>query len=257
MKRSHKVRPRPGAGPAAADNGQTFAVDTAVSCPWDAAVAPLADVGHSVLRGLLTPAQCTELASFYDDPSRFRSRVMMARHGFGRGQYQYFREPLPILVGEVRARMYERLAPVANQWYASLGLSGDFPAYLEDFRARCRAAGQSRPTPLLLKYGPGDYNRLHRDVYGPTLFPIQLTVLLSRPGVDFTGGEFVLTEQSPRMQSRAHVVPLSLGDGVLFPVSVRPEQGPRRAHQVQVRHGVSTIHTGQRFSLGVIFHDAA
>ena len=180
----------------------------------------------------------------------------MARHGFGRGEYQYFADPLPAVVAALREAAYPQLAPIANRWAEPLGFGRTFPATLREFLARCHAAGQTRPTPLLLQYGPGDFNALHQDVYGPHVFPLQLAVLLSRPGEDFTGGEFVLTEQRPRMQSRAHVVPLQQGDGVVFAVRHRPAPGTRGTYRVTMRHGVSEVRTGRRHTLGVIFHDA-
>jgi hypothetical protein len=182
---------------------------------------------------------------------------MMARHGFGRGEYRYFAYPLPPLVADLRASLYPRLAPLANRWHERMGLPARFPAEHDAFLERCHAAGQRRPTPLLLRYGPGDYNCLHQDLYGDHVFPIQLAILLSRPGADFTGGEFVLTEQRPRMQSRAQVVPLGQGDAVLFAVNQRPQAGTRGDYRVTMRHGVSSVTAGRRHMLGIIFHDAA
>jgi uncharacterized protein len=213
--------------------------------------------GFAVLPGLLSPEECDELAALYDDGRRFRSRVVMARHGFGRGEYQYFANPLPPKVTALRRAFYPVLVPTANRWMEALGRSDRYPEVLARFLARCHEAGQTLPTPLLLRYGPGDFNCLHQDLYGPLVFPLQVTVLLSRPGTDFTGGEFVLTHQRPRMQSRADVVLLQQGDAVLFAVNERPVQGTRRISRQRVRHGVSEVRSGRRHTLGIIFHDAA
>jgi hypothetical protein len=223
---------------------------------WTAAVAHLDAHGWALLERILTPAECAGLARLYDDDARFRSHVVMARHGFGRGEYKYFAHPLPDLVAGLREAMYPRLAPIANQWHAALGIKARFPEVHADFIRRCHRAGQTRPTPLLLRYGAGDYNCLHQDLYGEHVFPLQLTVLLSAPGEDFEGGEFVLTEQRPRMQSRAEVVPLRQGDAVVFAVNQRPVAGARGAYRVRMRHGVSRLRSGHRHTLGVIFHDA-
>jgi uncharacterized protein len=212
--------------------------------------------GCAVLRGLLSENECAALAASYADDALFRSRVVMARHGFGRGEYKYFADPLPELVAGLRAALYPPLAGIANRWNAALGLEGRYPAEHGDFLARCHAAGQTKPTPLLLQYGEGDYNCLHQDLYGEHVFPLQVAFLLSEPERDFTGGEFVLTEQRPRMQSRAEVVPLGRGDGVVFPVHHRPVEGSRGAYRVNLRHGVSRVRSGRRHTLGVIFHDA-
>jgi len=212
--------------------------------------------GYALLPQLLTPAECTDFAAMYAEPGRFRSRVVMARHGFGRGEYQYFGYPLPDRLQELRTALYEPLARIANDWQRALGLDERFPERHADYLARCHAAGQCRPTPLLLQYGPQDYNCLHQDLYGELVFPLQVAVLLSAPGRDFTGGEFVLTEQRPRMQSRAEVVPLGQGDAVVFPVHHRPVQGARGPYRVNMRHGVSRIRAGQRHTLGIIFHNA-
>ena len=209
-----------------------------------------------MLRGLLSENECAALAASYADDALFRSRIVMARHGFGRGEYKYFADPLPELVAALRAALYPPLAAIANRWNAALGLDARYPAEHGDFLARCHAAGQTKPTPLLLQYGEGDYNCLHQDLYGEHVFPLQVAFLLSEPGRDFTGGEFVLTEQRPRMQSRAEVVPLGRGDGVVFPVHHRPVEGSRGAYRVNLRHGVSRIRSGRRHTLGVIFHDA-
>jgi uncharacterized protein len=209
-----------------------------------------------VLPGLLPPPTCRQLAALYAEDSRFRSRVVMSRHGFGRGEYRYFAYPLPPLVAGLRTALYPRLAPVANAWSARLGDERRYPPTLQAFLERCHAAGQVKPTPLLLQYGPEDYNCLHQDLYGEWVFPLQLTVLLSQPGDDFTGGEFVLTEQRPRMQSRVEVVPLAQGDAVVFAVHHRPVRGTRGDYRVNLRHGVSRVRSGRRQTLGVIFHDA-
>ncbi len=223
---------------------------------WAAIAAALDAHGHAVLTELLTASECQGLAALYAEERHFRSRVLMSRHGFGRGEYQYLKYQLPPLVGALRAALYPHLAPVANAWAERLREQRRYPADLESFLARCHAAGQSRPTPLLLRYGAGDYNCLHQDLYGEWVFPLQLTVLLSRPGRDFTGGEFVLTEQRPRRQSRAEVVPLALGDAVVFAVHHRPVAGARGDYRVNLRHGVSRLRWGERYTLGIIFHDA-
>lgn len=212
--------------------------------------------GWAILPGLLTVAECAEVVDLYDEESRFRSHVVMARHGFGKGEYKYFRYPLPDLVGELRQALYPRLAPIANRWNEALRIRGRFPDTLADFLSRCHAAGQQRPTPLVLRYGVGDYNRLHQDLYGAHVFPMQTTVLLSAPGRDFSGGELVLTERQARMQSRADVVPLGQGDGVVFAVHDRPIVSKRGFARVNMRHGVSRLRGGHRHALGIIFHDA-
>jgi uncharacterized protein len=209
-----------------------------------------------VVRGLLAADQCRALAATYADDARFRSRVVMARHGFGRGEYKYFAHPLPEVIVELRDALYPPLARIANGWNEAMGVGVRYPDELAAFLAHCHRAGQRQPTPLLLKYGRGDYNCLHQDVYGEHVFPLQLTLLLSAPGVDFAGGEFVLTEQRPRMQSRVEVVPLAQGDALIFPVRHRPVRGARGAYRVTMRHGVSRVRAGQRFTAGVIFHDA-
>jgi len=213
--------------------------------------------GWSVVRDLLTAAECDELASRYAEDAGFRSRVVMARHGFGKGEYRYFSYPLPPLVQGLRTALYPRLAPLANRWHERMGMSVRFPVEHAEFIARCAAAGQARPTPLLLQYGPGDYNCLHQDLYGEHVFPLQLAVLLSEPMTDFGGGEFVLTEQRPRMQTRAAVVPLTQGDAVVFAVNSRPVCGARGDYRVKLRHGVSKVTAGHRHTLGIIFHDAS
>jgi len=223
---------------------------------WMRVAAELDQQGWAMLPGLLTAAQCFATTALYESDDAFRSRVVMARHGFGRGEYKYFRYPLPPLVARLRARLYPHLATIANGWQERLGHEARFPDTHADYLARCHAAGQMRPTPLLLRYGPGDYNCLHQDIYGEALFPLQVAALLSAPGRDFTGGEFVLTEQRPRMQSRVMVVPLDLGDGVVFAVNQRPVKGARGDYRVTLRHGVSRLQSGQRHTLGIIFHDA-
>jgi hypothetical protein len=224
---------------------------------WPAA-ADLDGQGWAVLAQLLTRAQCRDIAGLYDDDDgRFRSTVAMARHGFGRGEYRYFAYPLPDLVAGLRGALYGHLAPIANRWHAAMGMDGRFPAGHAAFLDRCHAAGQTRPTPLLLRYGTGDYNCLHQDLYGAHVFPLQVAILLSEPGEDFEGGEFVLTEQRPRMQSRPSVVPLRQGDAVVFAVHRRPAQGARGFYRTVLRHGVSRIRAGHRHTLGIIFHDAA
>jgi len=223
---------------------------------WDSLAASLDAEGYAVIPSLLSPAESDELVGLYAQEERFRSRVVMARHGFGRGEYQYFSYPLPTRVAELRTALYPRLAVVANRWHEAMGLDVRFPADHAAFLQRCHEAGQTRPTPLLLQYEAGDYNCLHQDLYGEHVFPLQVAVLLSRPGKDFSGGEFVLTEQRPRMQSRPAVVPLEHGDAVVFAVHQRPVRGTRGVYRVTMRHGVSRIRSGNRHTLGVIFHDA-
>ena len=223
---------------------------------WTAIEASLATRGHAVLSRVLPADACAALAASYADEDGFRSRVVMARHGFGSGEYRYFAYPLPALVERLRTTLYPGLAQIANRWNEALGAPERFPEQHAAFLERCHQAGQTKPTPLLLQYGPGDYNCLHQDVYGEHVFPLQVTFLLSAPGQDFEGGEFVLVEQRPRMQSRADVVPLAQGDGVIFPVHHRPVLGGRGAYRVNLRHGVSRVRAGQRHTLGIIFHDA-
>jgi uncharacterized protein len=223
---------------------------------WQTITAELNAYGCARLEHVLTNDECVEVRSLYKDDSCFRSRVVMARHGFGKGEYKYFKYPLPTLIARLRAEIYAGLAPIANRWNQDMKLPGHYPMEHEQFLARCREAGQDKPTPLLLEYREGDHNCLHQDLYGEHVFPIQVAVLLSRPGEDFTGGEFVLTEQRPRMQSRVEVVPLQQGDGVAFAVHHRPVQGTKGAYRVNMRHGVSRLRSGQRHTLGIIFHDA-
>ena len=223
---------------------------------WGAAAADLDTIGHAALPALLSPRECADLAALYDREELFRSRVIMSRHGFGRGEYRYFAYPLPGPVATLRFRLYPPLAAIANRWNEALRIETRYPADHAAYIERCRRAGQTRPTPLMLRYGEGDYNRLHQDLYGEHVFPIQATILLSAPGRDFEGGEFVLTEQRPRMQSRAEVVPLGQGDGVLFPVHHRPVRGTRGFHRANLRHGMSRLRAGHRHALGIIFHDA-
>jgi hypothetical protein len=232
-------------------------VRTSARLPWPALTEALDARGFATVPGLLDARACGELAALYDQPARFRSRVVMARHGYGRGEYQYFDHPLPAAVAGLRTSLYPPLVPLANLWAERLRQERRYPETLEALAAQCRALGQSRPTPLLLKYGRDDYNCLHQDLYGELAFPMQVAVLLSRPGEDFTGGEFVLTEQRPRRQSRAEVVPLQQGDAVIFAVHHRPAMGTRGYHRVNLRHGVSTVRQGARYTLGIIFHDAA
>lgn len=223
---------------------------------WPQLEAALDARGSAVLEQLIGPEDCRGLAALYPDEGPFRSRVVMARHGFGRGEYKYFNYPLPQLIAELRGALYSRLVPIANRWNGAMGIPVTFPNAHTDFLARCHAAGQRKPTPLLLQYEPDDYNCLHQDVYGDQVFPLQVTVLLSEPGRDFTGGEFVMTEQRPRMQSRAEVVALRQGDAVIFAVRHRPVQGSRGVYRVNLRHGVSRVRSGRRHTLGIIFHDA-
>jgi uncharacterized protein len=227
-----------------------------VTFDWHAIEEALNAHGCAHVPGVLAPDDCAALAAMYADAERFRSRVVMARHGFGRGEYQYFSYPLPSLVARLREQLYGPLAVIANRWYVAMDLPVRFPTEHAAFLARCHAAGQTRPTPLLLQYDAGDYNCLHQDLYGEHVFPLQAAFLLSRPGADFTGGEFVLTEQRPRMQSRVEVVPLAQGDCVIFPVFHRPVNGTRGIYRVNLRHGVSRVRSGRRHTLGVIFHDA-
>ena len=229
--------------------------DAASPLDWPRIADDLNARGWAVVGPLLTPTTCEALQALYDQPERFRSRIVMQRHGFGQGEYQYFANPLPDPLPRLRARLYEGLALIANDWAARLDRPG-FSDSLDELTAQCRAVGQTRPTSLMLRYGPGDYNRLHQDLYGDLVFPLQAAILLSDPA-EFEGGEFVLVEQKPRSQSQAHVVPLKQGQAVIFAVRDRPVAGTRGDYRVQMRHGVSTVHAGKRMTLGLIFHDAA
>jgi hypothetical protein len=231
-------------------------LDRLASVDWESVADELDNHGCAVIGPLLIPDQCEELAAAYDSDGIFRSRIVMARHGFGRGEYQYFSNPLPSVIAELRSTLYPPLAAIANRWTETMGMDVRYPDEHRAFIDRCHEAGQTKPTPLLLRYGPGDYNCLHQDLYGKHVFPLQVAFLLARPGVDFTGGEFVLTEQRPRMQSRVEVVPLGQGQGVIFPVHHRPVQGTRGTYRVNLRHGVSRVRSGRRHTLGIIFHDA-
>ena len=224
---------------------------------WTAIISNLDEFGCATTEPLLTPEECTVLAESYDSDGLFRSRIIMARHGFGRGEYKYFAYPLPQIVTALRDSLYPALAQVGNRWNKALGIDVTYPATHAGYLRRCHADEQSKPTPLLLRYGPGDFNCLHQDIYGENIFPLQVAFLLSAPERDFTGGEFLLTEQRPRMQSRGEVVPLSQGEGVIFPVHHRPVRGTRGTYRVNMRHGVSRLRSGRRHTLGVIFHDAA
>jgi hypothetical protein len=223
---------------------------------WPAVAADLEAAGCATIGPLLSPAECEALSAGYADDAQFRSRIVMARHGFGRGEYKYYAYPLPSRIARLRRGLYPHLAEIANRWEQALSRPARFPGEHDAFLAECHAAGQTRPTPLLLQYGPGDFNCLHQDLYGELHFPLQVAFLLSRPGEDFTGGEFVLTEQRPRMQSRAEVLALRQGEGVIFAVNQRPVQGSRGVYRVTMRHGVSRVRTGRRHTLGIIFHDA-
>jgi uncharacterized protein len=223
---------------------------------WDSVSQDLDEQGSAIIDQLLSADECRAIASLYPEDDAFRSKVVMGRHGFGRGEYKYFSYPLPDLIASLRTAVYPRLVPIANRWNTAMGIDVRYPEKHADFIERCHQAGQVRPTPLLLQYGAGDYNCLHQDLYGDHVFPLQLAILLSEPGKDFTGGEFVMTEQRPRMQSRPMVVPLRQGDGVVFAVHNRPVQGTRGFYRVNLRHGVSRIRSGHRHTVGIIFHDA-
>ncbi len=224
---------------------------------WTTLAGDLDARGWARLPRLLDREACGQATGLYASPDRFRSHIVMARHGYGRGEYRYFAYPLPELVAELRSALYPPLVGIANRWHERLDLEPRFPADHAAFLARCHEAGQTRPTPLMLQYGRGDYNCLHQDLYGEHVFPLQVAILLSEPGTDFSGGEFVLTEQRPRMQSRVEVVPLEQGDAVLFAVNFRPRTGSHGDYRVTMRHGVSTVREGRRHTLGIIFHDAA
>jgi hypothetical protein len=231
--------------------------DRVDSLDWDAVTADLDERGFAMTKPLLDPGECADLADLFDG-GRFRSTIDMARHRFGDGRYRYFDHPLPDTIESLRTTFYAHLAPVANRWWRQLGADGDtFPATHAELLERCREAGQQRPTPLILRYGPGDWNALHRDLYGDVFFPFQVLTILSEPGVDFEGGQFVLMEQRPRAQSRAHVLEPEQGAFVIFPTENRPQRGARGFHRVGLRHGVSTVRSGSRTALGIIFHDAS
>ena len=231
-------------------------IERGADVDWDRVSSDLDAQGNAPIERLLAPDECDALAMLYSNEERFRSRVVMARHGFGRGEYKYFAYPLPRLVGALRTALYPRLAPIANRWNAAMGIDVRFPRQHAAFIERCHAAGQARPTPLLLRYGADDYNCLHQDLYGEHVFPLQVVILLSEPERDFTGGELVMTEQRPRMQSRPIVVPLRKGDAAVIAVHHRPVQGTRGAYRVNLRHGVSRLRSGHRCTAGIIFHDA-
>jgi hypothetical protein len=239
---------RPAVEPDAAERIATY--------DWAALASDLNGNGAAVLPKLLTPAECAGIASLYPQEQHFRSHIRMARHGFGKGEYRYFQYPLPALIGALREALYPRLSEIANAWNERMKIETRYPARHADFLKACHDAGQTRPTPLLLQYGPGDFNCLHQDLYGDLAFPLQVAILLSEPGRDFTGGEFVLTEQRPRMQSRVEVIPLRQGDAVAFAVHHRPVQGTKGNYRVNLRHGVSRVRSGQRHTVGIIFHDA-
>jgi hypothetical protein len=241
-------------GPASTTDGDVGARVDAID--WSRVAADLDASGCATLSRLLTPRECSDIIALYPRTESFRSRIVMSRHGYGRGEYKYFAYPLPELVAALRTRMYPRFVAIANRWHEAMRLDPRFPAQHAAFIERCHAAGQTRPTPLLLKYEAGDYNCLHQDLYGEHVFPLQVAILLSEPDRDFIGGEFVLTEQRPRMQSRPEVVHLAQGDAVAFAVNQRPVQGTRGAYRVKMRHGVSRLHSGSRYTLGIIFHDA-
>jgi uncharacterized protein len=223
---------------------------------WAEISTELDRYGTAILKEVLSAEQCSRLTSCYRQDRLFRSRVVMASHGFGRGEYKYFAYPLPDVVATLRTTLYPFLAGIANRWNTAMKIEVRFPEHHDAFLKRCHKAGQTKPTPLLLQYGEGDYNCLHQDLYGEHVFPLQIAILLSEPGRDFTGGEFVLTEQRPRMQSRVEVIPLGRGDGVIFPVNHRPVEGSRGVYRVTMRHGVSRLRSGHRHTLGIIFHDA-
>ena len=244
------------AKPLMAIHGTTDVADRIQTLDWNRISEDLYARGNAMIEQVISPEECHTLAGLYAESGFFRSRVVMERHGYGRGEYKYFAYPLPSIVAHLREAFYPRLAPIANHWNEVMGIAVRYPDQHADFLARCHAAGQLRPTPLILQYGADDYNCLHQDLYGEHVFPLQVAVLLSEPGKDFTGGEFVITEQRPRMQSRPEVVPLRQGDAVIFAVHHRPVQGTRGVYRVNLRHGVSRIRSGHRHTLGVIFHDA-
>lgn len=248
------MKPRSSAGSSA--SAVASAEARVAAYDWQALAGELDLYGCTVLPKLLSPDECRAIAALYPDESHFRSHVHMARHGFGKGEYRYFKYPLPHLLGGLRTVLYPHLADIANEWNRRMGIEERYPGDHAAFLKRCHDAGQTRPTPLLLQYVPGDFNCLHQDLYGDLAFPIQVAILLSEPGMDFTGGEFVLAEQRPRMQSRVEVVPLRQGDGVAFAVHNRPVQGAKGSYRVNLRHGVSRLRSGMRHTVGIIFHDA-
>jgi len=223
---------------------------------WERVYRELDAEGNAVIKDLMSPDECDKIRALYDKDDLFRSNIVMERHGFGRGEYRYFSYPLPDLITTLRTSLYPHLVPIANRWNESMRIDVRYPSTHAEYIQRCHNAGQKKPTPLLLKYGTDDYNCLHQDLYGEHVFPLQIAVLLSEPGKDFTGGEFVMTEQRPRMQSRPMVVPLRKGDGVVFAVNHRPVQGKKSVYRVNLRHGVSRLQSGSRYTLGIIFHDA-
>ena len=227
-----------------------------ISMMWEQVTKDLDAEGHAISKRILSPDECDQIRGFYQKEGLFRSQVVMERHGFGRGEYKYFSYPLPDLIKALRTSVYPQLVPLANRWNEAMGINVRYPATHAEYIERCHRAGQDKPTPLLLKYETDDYNCLHQDLYGEHVFPLQLAILLSAPEVDFTGGEFVMTEQRPRMQSRPIVVPLQKGDGVVFAVRHRPIQGRKSVYRVNLRHGVSRLRSGNRYTLGIIFHDA-
>jgi hypothetical protein len=237
-------------------DGRGSIADRVNRLDWPRITRDLDDYGNAVLPAILSSPECDALAALYSDETCFRSHVVMERYNFGRGQYKYFRYPLPENISELRTSFYQHLQAQANRWNEVMGIDLRYPPQHADYIRRCHQAGQMRPTPLLLEYGPGDFNCLHQDLYGEHVFPFQVTLLLSDPGRDFTGGEFVLIEQRPRLQSRAEVVPLGKGDAVAFAVSNRPVQGKRGYYRVNFRHGVSRLRSGRRSTVGIIFHDA-
>jgi uncharacterized protein len=241
---------------APAPSAENAAEERLAKYDWGSFAAGLSDHGCAVLEGILTPKECRDIAALYPHEEHFRSHIHMARHGFGKGEYRYFAYPLPDPIGSLRTALYPHLVRVANEWNERMGISRSYPDTQQEFLRQCHDAGQKRPTPLLLQYVPGDFNCLHQDLYGELAFPLQVAILLSEPGRDFTGGEFVLTEQRPRMQSRAEVVPLRQGDAVAFAVHHRPVQGTKGSYRVNLRHGVSRVRSGHRHTVGIIFHDA-
>ena len=227
-----------------------------MTIPWEQIIQDLDAQGNGIIKGILSADECDDVRALYPERKLFRSEVIMERHGFGRGEYRYFRYPLPELIATMRTSLYPHLVPIANRWNQAMGFDVRYPATHAEYIQRCHQAGQDKPTPLLLKYGPDDYNCLHQDLYGEHVFPLQIAILLSQPETDFTGGEFVMTEQRPRMQSRPMVVSLQQGDGVVFAVNNRPMKGKKSVYRVNLRHGVSRLRSGSRYTLGIIFHDA-